>query len=286
LPINILGELVLIYKLATSTEISKLVKHRNAHGLPGWLPVKTVATRASHIISAGVPETDIPLILPDNVALYGPIVLDTDPIETADPELNQWLNRGETVMMCMGTHFHYSESQVKAIIDGFLSAITPDSNTQFLWKLSNKSKFEKVIGEALKNGKDRERFRIVDWLDADPASIMKHPNVVVYVHHGGANTYFEVALAGLPQIILAQWFDLYDMANRAEYRGIGIYGNKNVAPEIEAVEFGAAVARLVRPGKESDGFRARAKAVGEICKQAGGKRTAVDKLVKIMENKR
>jgi len=63
---------------------------------------------------------------------------------------------------------------------------------------------------------------------------------------------------GLPQIILAQWFDLYDMAVRAEYRGIGIYGNKNVAPDIEAVEFGTAVARLVRPGMESEGFRTRA----------------------------
>jgi len=41
------------------------------------------------------------------------------------------------------------------------------------------------------------------------------------------------------------------MAVRAEYRGIGIYGNKNVAPDIEAVESEAAVARLVRPGEES-----------------------------------
>ena len=45
------------------------------------------------------------------------------------------------------------------------------------------------------------------------------------------------------------------MAVRAEYRGIGIYGNKNVAPDIEAVEFGAAVTRLVRPGGELEGFR-------------------------------
>ena len=90
---------------------------------------------------------------------------------------------------------------------------------------------------------------------------------------------------GLPQIILPQWFDLYDMAVRAEYRGIGIYGNKNVAPDIEAIEFGTAVARLVRPGKESEGFRARAKAVAEVCRKAGGRRTAVDKLIKIIEGK-
>ena len=73
------------------------------------------------------------------------------------------------------------------------------------------------------------------------------------------------------------------MAVRAEYRGIGIYGNKNVAPDIEAVEFGTAVARLVQPGKESEGFRTRAKAVAEACRKAGGKRTAVDKLIEIIE---
>ena len=73
------------------------------------------------------------------------------------------------------------------------------------------------------------------------------------------------------------------MAIRAEYLGIGIYGNRNVAPDIEAVEFGTAVARLVRPGKESEGFKARAKAVSEACRNGGGKRTAVDKLIEIIE---
>jgi hypothetical protein len=81
---------------------------------------------------------------------------------------------------------------------------------------------------------------------------------------------------------LAQWYDLYDMAARAEYRGIGIYGNKNVAPDIEPAELGAAIARLVQPGKESEGFRTRAKVVSEACRKAGGKRRAVDKLIEIM----
>ena len=91
--------------------------------------------------------------------------------------------------------------------------------------------------------------------------------------------------AGIPQIILAQWYDLYDMAVRAEYRGIGIYGNKNFAPDIEAVEFGVAVARLLRPGEESEGFRRRAKAVAEVCRDAKGKKAVVDKLLEIVEGK-
>ena len=94
---------------------------------------------------------------------------------------------------------------------------------------------------------------------------------------------YTLCRAGLPQIILAQWYDLYDMAVRAEYLGIGIYGNKSVAPDIEAVEFGTAVARLIQPGKESERFRTRAKAVAEACRKAGGKKTAVDKLIEIID---
>jgi hypothetical protein len=73
------------------------------------------------------------------------------------------------------------------------------------------------------------------------------------------------------------------MAAQAEYRGIGIYGNKKVAPHIETVEFGAGVARLVRPGKESEGFRMRAKVVGEVCRKSGRKRVAVDKILGVIK---
>jgi hypothetical protein len=194
LPKNIMAAIGLVWCMATSPKILEFKKHRQARGLPRRLPIETVLTRAVHVICPGVREIDFPLFIPDFLGLYGPIVLDTTPIETADPELNQWLGRGETVIMCMGTHFHYAESQVKAVISGFLSAVDQNSNTQFLWKLSNSSKFESLIEDGLKNPRDKERFKIVDWFGADPASIMKHPNVIAYIHHGGANSFYEVCL--------------------------------------------------------------------------------------------
>ena len=151
----------------------------------------SVSTRAVHVVCPAVRETEFPLVLPDWLGLYGPIVLDTAPVEVVDPELSGWLDRGETVVMCMGSHFRYSESQVKAVVDGFLSAVDHDSNTQFLWKLPEKSKHDDLIAEALKNPRDRDRFRIANWLTVDPTSIMKHPNVVAWIHHGGANSYYE-----------------------------------------------------------------------------------------------
>lgn len=285
IPLNFVAALVFIWKATMSPEITELIKYRNAHGLPGRLPMESAITRATHIICSGARETDFPLVIPNWLGLYGPITLDTTPVEVSDPGLYQWLNGGKTVFMCMGTMFRYSESQVKAVINGFLGAVAHDSKTQFLWKLPDSLQFGSLIEEALKSPRDKDRFRIVDWLESDPASIMKHPNVIAWVHHGGANSYFEGTLAGLPQIILAQWYDLYDMAVRAEYLGIGTYGNKKVAPDFEAVEFGTAIARLVLPGKESEGFRMRAKVVAEACRKAGGKRAAVDKLIEIIDGK-
>ena len=189
-----MATIVFTWKMATSPEISKFNKYRHAHGFPGRLPAETAPTRAVHVICPGVRETDYPLFLPDFIGLYGPIVLDAAPIETADPELNQWLGRWETVIMCMGTHFHFTESQVEAVISSFLGAVNHDSNTQFLWKLPDRSRFESLIEGALGGPKDKERFKIVDWLEVDPVSIMKHPNVIACIHHGGANSFYEASL--------------------------------------------------------------------------------------------
>ena len=73
------------------------------------------------------------------------------------------------------------------------------------------------------------------------------------------------------------------MAIRAEYVGIGIYGNRTVAPGIDAAEFGAAISRLLSPGEESDKFAKRAKEVGEICRGAPGKKGAIAKILELVE---
>ena len=189
-----MATIVLIYQTATASEVSGLIEYRNTHGLPGRLPSETAATRADHVICPGIRDLDYPLVVSDKVGLYGPIVFDTNSIEAVDPELNRWLGRRETVVMCMGAHFFFTETLVKAVINGFLSAVNHDSDVQFLWKLPNKAKFEDLIEDALKDSRDRERFKIVDWLEANPSSVMKHPNVVAYIHHGGPNSYYRVAL--------------------------------------------------------------------------------------------
>jgi hypothetical protein len=92
----------------------------------------------------------------------------------------------------MGTHFTYTQAQVRAILRGFLTALNP--KTRVLWKLPRQSSFKDIIDELLPEAEDKEQFMIVDWIPVDPYSIMTHRNVVTLVHHGGANSYFEAAL--------------------------------------------------------------------------------------------
>lgn len=93
--------------------------------------------------------------------------------------------------------------------------------------------------------------------------------------------------AGIPQIVVPQWYDTYDYATRVEYLGIGVYGNKVAghtckvdmenykAPRmIDAKEFGGALLKVVGANKgdtAANVMKERARAVGELCKKSGGR---------------
>ena len=144
------------------------------------------------VISPDIIDLDFPFTKPSNLRLYGPIVLDGAPLQDLDPQLSKWLDAAPAVLMSMGTHFTYTETQVRAVLRGFLTALDP--KTRVLWKLPRLSSFKDIIDELLPGTEDKERFMIVDWIPVDPFSVMTHKNVVTLIHHGGANSYFEAAL--------------------------------------------------------------------------------------------
>jgi hypothetical protein len=67
-----------------------------------------------------------------------------------------------------------------------------------------------------------------------------------------------------------------------EYHGIGIYGNKTCAPDIDATELGVAVARVTR-GEEGKRFREKAEVVQKCCAKREGREMAADIVLKWME---
>ncbi|KAL1675311.1 glycosyltransferase family 1 protein [Schizophyllum commune] len=285
--LNVLHGAVMAYRVMRSTEVREIIAARAGRGIPGAPPalegMRVAPGRA--YITPGVREVDLPFERPENLHLCGSITNDFRPLRESDPELAAWLDRAPTVLMIMGTHFEYDAPLVRRVLGGLLGGVGPD--TQILWKVVSGEDSESgaVLDELLVSARDRDRVRVVTWFDAEPAAILEHENIVAYVHHGGANSYFECARAGKPHVVLPQWADTYYNAVAVEYVGLGVYGNKTCAPDIDAKELSEALAR-VTSGEEGVGFRERARAAGLKCREAGGRKAAADIVLSLLVKKR
>jgi len=87
--------------------------------------------------------------------------------------------------------------------------------------------------------------------------------------------------------MLPQWIDTYEYVTKVEYLGIGIYGNKKVAPIVEKEEFGNALLEIVGDKKGAETrFGAKAKELGAICKSSGGRKRVAEMISElVLENK-
>ena len=88
---------------------------------------------------------------------------------------------------------------------------------------------------------------------------------------------------GIPQIVLPAWYDTYQYAARVEYLGIGIYGNRKVAPSVEAEEFGQALSTILLDKKDgkAQNYRVQAEKLGVISRKAGGRKRACEAILEI-----
>lgn len=64
-------------------------------------------------------------------------------------------------------------------------------------------------------------------------------------------------------------------AMRLEYCGLGVYGSRQAAPDVDATELAVAVSAVVY-GSKSALYRQRAREVATKCRQAGGRVKAAD----------
>jgi hypothetical protein len=113
--------LTLISRVRGNPDLEELMNYRHSHGLPGDSPMGGPSIKRSvHTFCFGIPELELPVTPPPNVGLYGPVALDSTPLSKED-ELSKRLDGGKAIMMCMGTHFSYSEDQVRNTLKGFLA---------------------------------------------------------------------------------------------------------------------------------------------------------------------
>ncbi|KAH8599576.1 hypothetical protein B0O99DRAFT_612371 [Bisporella sp. PMI_857] len=205
-----------------------------------------------------------------------------------DSDLAAWLQRAPTVLVNLGSSVLYDEEganemaeAVKFVLDKF--------KVQVLWKFNKREDKHNVLvidptsphylgpqrewegnflgnlSEELQNG----RLRIENWISIDPASLLETGNIVLFVHHGGANCFNEALGTGVPHLVLPLWVDLYDNAVKIEYLGVGIWANKKAAPTWKAEELIPAFERVLGDSEEAENVRKKAKEIGEISQSRG-----------------
>jgi hypothetical protein len=195
------------------------------------------------------------------------------PVQSTDPELASWLTQGKTILISLGTFYEYTQNLALEFATGLRLLLSAHPKLQILWKLnpsgppSSKAAISETVTSILGAQIASKQVRLTTWLGPQPIDVLMGGNVVLSVHHGGANSFFEACYAGVPQVVLPQWYDTYDYAAKVEWLGVGVFGNKRCAPGIEGSEF----AKALEKGLET-GMAEKAVEVGKVCGRKEGRK--------------
>ncbi|KAJ5520442.1 UDP-glucuronosyl/UDP-glucosyltransferase [Penicillium fimorum] len=225
-------------------------------------------------LSPSFREMDYPLYVPDNVISCGPILRASSALIESDPALDSWLKES-TILICLGSHVQAPESDAMQMTMAIQGVLSEFPNMQVLWKLKYDWETSPTVRDVLGPLVNSDKVRVVPWIKPEIISVLESGHIVAYVHHGGANSFFEACKASVPQVVLPQWFDTYDCPSRVEWLGIGLHGSRNVAPKINGSVLSSALLRVLK----NKGIHTRARAIGELCKTTEGRIVAHDQIV-------
>ncbi|KAL4957557.1 diacylglycerol acyltransferase-domain-containing protein [Aspergillus filifer] len=252
------------------------IKHKIHGRFPfadGWMPNRL------HL-SPALKELDWPMDVPDNVVACGPILLPVAPVKTQDPEMFDWLHKAPTVLINLGTLYAPNPSVVLEIATGVKSFLSSSAgrNIQVLWKLpKHPHDQDEIYNQSitpLQKELDSDQVRILSWFQVEPLAMLQTGQIVCSVHHGGANSWYEAIQNGVPHVVLPAWQDCYENAARAEWLGIGVYGNKSRAPDISGKELSKGLIKVM--GNKS--YLEKAAKMQKLCLKKEGRLEAAERI--------
>lgn len=133
---------------------------------------------------------DFPFKIPNNVISCGPILWQCPRLSESDPDLDGWLTK-PTILISLGSHVRPSETVAVQMAKGIDSMLNKHGGVQILWKLQydweSSDTFKHVLGERIAAAS----VKVTPWIQPDLMSVLSTGRIVAYVHHGGANSYFE-----------------------------------------------------------------------------------------------
>ncbi|AXG83082.1 glycosyltransferase [Streptomyces paludis] len=215
--------------------------------------------RAELVLVTSLAELDYPFTAPDNMRMVGALIPPLPQAPESDG-LDDWLSEHESVVFVgLGTTTRLTAGQVS----GMLEVIRRLSGrTHFLWKLPKSQQ------HLLPDTPLPANVRIESWVPSQ-LDVLAHPNVKLFVTHGGGNGFHEGLYFGKPMVVRPLWVDCHDQAVRGEDFGVSltIDAHRTGVDEIER-----AITRVL----DEPSFAGRARHFGEQLRVAGGAATATD----------
>jgi hypothetical protein len=161
---------------------------RNNIGIPGTV-LRPIGNKARAHIHASLMEIEYPHVPRPHTILAGPIFEPDAPVSSmSSPDLSAFLDVGKTVLINLGTLFKYTEKDVSIFVDAISTAhmaLQDRGGIRVLWKLPQRDKFSQILDAKL--GNNTQEIRIVEWIEQPSLAVLQHPNLVAFVHHGGAS---------------------------------------------------------------------------------------------------
>jgi polyene glycosyltransferase len=232
---------------------------RKEFGLPRTEPMIRVA-EAEKVLCYSVAQIDYPLEVPEHVRLVGAMI---PPLPQApDGELTEWLDARPSVIYAgLGTNTRLTRAEVSSLVE---VARRRDGAHHVLWKLPQPQQHLLPPRESLPGN-----LRIESWVPSQ-LDVLAHPNVTVFVNHGGGNGFHEGLYFGKPLVTRPLWGDCYDVAVRGQDMGVSLTLDPPRTADPDHV-----VSLLTRVLKEPS-FRRRAEQFGALQRATGGRETAAD----------
>lgn len=184
-----------VMTIATSSHIKGFNEVRKEAGIKHNFPMLDFYRKEDLYLFPWIPELDYPLEgIPENFISCGPLVFPPESLEKVDANLANWLQKGPTVMINLGTHFSSEEKPAVELSKALKILFTARPDVQVLWKLKFSWRESAEVSAIVTEYVDSGRLRIESWLDAEPATILSTGKIICSVNHGGANSYYEACL--------------------------------------------------------------------------------------------
>jgi hypothetical protein len=199
IPLNILNTLLFVLVLVLHPAHRRLnaVRKQLGHSRPA-LPFPMEDAQFS--LYPSLPELDYPHVPAPRTVFAGPIFTSVPALSPTDSrDIWDLLARGRTVLVNMGTLFRYTAKDVVAMADALADArvrLRGRGGLQVLWKLPRTPAFAALLEEVLGPAEEwRKWLRVEEWIEPPTLAVLQHPNLKVFIHHGGASE--SMALYGV-----------------------------------------------------------------------------------------